>query len=51
MSSDPKKCAHVPCRCIAKSGDKYCSVACKDAGPEEVEIACPCGHPGCETTV
>jgi hypothetical protein len=28
-------------------GEKFCSDSCKDAGSEEVEIACDCGHAAC----
>lgn len=42
-----KKCAHRPCVCVPPTGDKYCSQFCEDAGGEEVEIACDCGHPAC----
>ncbi len=42
------KCAHLSCVCIAPEGEKYCSQFCKDAGSDEVEIACDCGHPACE---
>jgi hypothetical protein len=44
-----KKCAHVPCACMASESSKYCSDSCQDAGAEEVEIDCPCGHPACAT--
>jgi len=43
--TEPKKCAHVPCSCNAS--DKYRSQACKEAGSNETEIACPCGCPSC----
>ena len=43
--TDKQKCAHVPCTCTAEG--KYCSVACEDAGKNEVEIGCECGHPHC----
>lgn len=42
-----KKCAHEICVCIPTDGKKYCSQFCEDAGSEEVEIACGCGHPAC----
>jgi len=45
-----KKCAHIPCRCEVTNGDKYCGQACRDAGSEEVEIACDCSHPACPLT-
>ena len=44
-----RKCAHVLCSCNAP--DKYCSEACKDSDSSESEIACACGHPGCDATV
>jgi len=47
--SDRKKCAHVPCSCVTE--EKYCSQSCKDAGSEEVEIGCSCGHASCATKV
>ena len=43
-----KKCAHLPCLCMAPAGEKYCSQFCKEAGANEAEIACDCGHPACE---
>ncbi len=46
-SEEQKTCAHEPCVCMVKSGDKYCSQYCTDAGAGETEIACDCGHPAC----
>jgi hypothetical protein len=40
-------CAHIPCTCVVAPGQKYCSEACREAGSEEVEIACECGHEDC----
>ena len=51
MSSTGEKCAHPPCQCQSGANDKYCSQFCKDAGADEVEIACDCGHPACSTLV
>ena len=45
--SDVTKCAHPACNCRVGDGKTFCSHYCADAG-EEVEIACDCGHPGCE---
>jgi len=45
------KCAHIPCLCEAPPGEKYCGGACRDAGSEDVEIACECDHPACPLTV
>ncbi len=48
MATDKaEKCAHISCLCIAPKGEKYCSQLCKDAGTEETEIGCDCGHPAC----
>jgi len=41
------KCAHPSCECVTALGEKYCSQFCKDAGAEELEIACDCGHSAC----
>jgi hypothetical protein len=41
------KCAHIPCLCVVADGEKFCSEPCQDAGAEEVEIACECGHESC----
>jgi hypothetical protein len=46
-----KKCAHIPCLCNVRNGDEYCGEICRDAGSEDVEIACQCGHPACPLTV
>lgn len=44
MSQQIKKCAHVPCQCDVPAGQEYCSEACPDAGRQDLEIACQCGH-------
>lgn len=41
------KCAHIPCRCEVADGEQYCGNACREAGGEDVEIACQCDHPQC----
>ena len=46
----PKKCAHIPCECEVTNGDEFCGQACRDAGSEEVEIACNCSHTVCPLT-
>ena len=51
MTTSEKKCAHLPCRGLVQSSDKYCGEACKDAGSKEVEIACQCDHGPCPLTV
>ena len=43
-----KSCAHEPCQCTVPAHEKYCSDWCRDAGAEEVEIACECNHPPCQ---
>jgi|SRR5271165_5199508 len=43
-NSDKKKCKHIPCTCEVPSGQEYCGQRCKEAGEEDVEIACDCGH-------
>jgi hypothetical protein len=45
-----KKCAHMPCLCDVSDGQEYCGEACRDAGSEDVEIACQCDHPACPLT-
>ena len=47
---EQKTCAHIPCTCVVARGEKYCSDFCKNAGAEEVEIACECGHATCSLT-
>jgi hypothetical protein len=42
-----RKCAHIPCRCNVANGEKYCGEPCRDAGSEDVEIACQCDHQPC----
>jgi len=42
-----RKCAHIPCRCEVADGEEYCGNACRDAGADDVEIACLCDHPQC----
>lgn len=42
-----RKCAHIPCLCEVADGEEYCGNACRDAGSEDVEIACQCDHPPC----
>ena len=45
-----RKCAHIPCLCDVPKGEEYCGDACRDAGSEDVEIACQCDHPACPLT-
>lgn len=49
-NEEQKKCAHVPCRCVVQAGEKYCGQACKEAGANEIEIACQCDHGACPLT-
>ena len=50
-NQENNKCAHIPCLCEVAAGQEYCSEACQDAGSEDVEIACQCGHTICPLTV
>jgi hypothetical protein len=45
-----RKCAHIPCLCDVQKGQEYCGESCRDAGSEDVEIACQCDHPACPIT-
>jgi hypothetical protein len=45
------KCAHMPCLCDVSPGEEYCSDVCQDAGSEDVEVACQCGHASCPLTM
>jgi hypothetical protein len=49
-TNEQKSCAHLPCRCLAQPGKEYCGQDCKEAGSEEVEIACQCDHGSCPLT-
>ena len=46
-----KKCAHLPCLCDVLDGEEYCGEACRNAGSEDVEIACQCDHLSCPLTL
>jgi hypothetical protein len=46
-NQEMKKCAHIPCLCDVPNGEEYCGEACREAGSEDVEIACQCSHPAC----
>ncbi len=50
-NQNTRKCAHIPCLCDVRDGQEYCGDACRDAGGEDVEIACQCDHPTCPLTV
>ena len=50
-NQEKTKCAHIPCLCEVAPGQKYCSEACRDAGSEDVEVACQCDHASCPLTV
>jgi len=45
-----KMCAHIPCLCAVSEGEEYCGEACREAGSEDVEIACQCDHAACPIT-
>ena len=42
-----KKCAHIPCLCDVPNGEEYCGELCRDAGSEDMDIACQCDHMAC----
>lgn len=43
-----KTCAHGPCECMPREGEKYCSTYCENAASVgETEIRCSCGHADC----
>jgi hypothetical protein len=46
--TDPKKCAHSACSCIAPDHHKYCSQTCQDA-KSLTELVCQCDHPACSS--
>jgi hypothetical protein len=45
--TDPKKCAHEACSCIAPEGKKFCSEVCESA-KDVIELACQCDHAACK---
>jgi hypothetical protein len=53
MISEPRTCAHHPCRCVVPDGMKFCSDSCQQAPHENVVpvaldmAVCICGHAGC----
>jgi hypothetical protein len=49
-NQETRKCAHLPCLCDAADGEEYCGEACRNAGSEDVEIACQCDHFACPLT-
>jgi len=51
MTNEQAKCAHLPYRCLAQPGNKYCGQERQEAGSEDVEIACQCDHEACPLTV
>src|SRR4029077_484340 len=46
-----RNCAHIPCLCDVPRGIEYCSDSCRDAGSDDVEIACQCDHAACPLTI
>jgi hypothetical protein len=46
-NQNTKKCAHIPCFCDVANGEEFCGEACREAGSEDVEIACQCDHAAC----
>jgi len=39
-----KPWAHIPCLCNVANGQEYCGQSCRDAGSDDVEIACQGDH-------
>jgi hypothetical protein len=50
-SHKTQKCQHIPCVCEVPVGEDFCGESCRNAGKEDVEIACQCDHPACPLTV
>jgi hypothetical protein len=46
-----RKCAHLPCLCDVPVEKKYRGDSCRDAGSDDVEIACQCDHAACPLTI
>ena len=40
-TSEKSKCAHLPCRCLAQSSDKYCGEACKGSRIQRGGVCVP----------
>jgi hypothetical protein len=51
VNQEKTKCAHIPFLYDVAPGQEYCGEACRDAGSEEVDIACQGGHASCPLTV
>jgi hypothetical protein len=49
-NQETKQCAHIPCLCDVRNGEEYCGETCREAGSEDVEIACQCDHLSCPLT-
>jgi hypothetical protein len=45
-----RKCAHIACFCDVPNGQEYCEDVCREAGSENVDIACQCEHLACSLT-
>jgi hypothetical protein len=50
-NQETRKCAHIPCLCDVAPGRKYCGDSCRDAGSDDVAIACQCDHVTCPLTI
>ena len=50
-NQETRKCAHIPCLCDVPRGIEYCSDSCRDAGIDDIEIACQCDHTACPLTI
>jgi hypothetical protein len=54
MKTHTQPCEYQECQCVvtgAVEGASYCSDICesRDTNDEEMESACECGHPPCDS--
>ncbi|HLA95096.1 MAG TPA: hypothetical protein VK612_05190 [Pyrinomonadaceae bacterium] len=46
---DNANCKHDGCNCSVTGDAEFCSDHCKEISEQEIiEIACDCGHSGCD---
>ena len=52
MANQETKSAHTYLACaMYHRGKEYCGDSCRDAGSDDVEIACQCDHAACPLTI
>src|SRR5437660_181740 len=51
VSSSFKPIRNRLCLCDVPPGKNYCGDSCRDAGSNDVEIACQCDHAACPLTI